>query len=380
MLFLASIVSHAQTSYGGLIEPGTDSGLSGGGESSFYGTSAGLHSAENKATFIGYEAGMNSNSPTGVNTFVGWKAGRETTGGSKNTFIGGSSGADNKGGKENTFIGVAAGGDNVDGHWNVFLGAAAGRSNAGGAAHRNTYIGYRAGYSNVAGALNVSLGNEAGFLNTGTGNVFLGNKAGYNEMGSNLLYISNDENTPLIYGDFDDDDLTINGSLLLTDPSGATFFDIHGTNNGQWNSQIRFFSDGTLRHIIADDLVNDRLVINPGSGGNAQNLVHVNGSMIIGNGNLDKTPAGYDLYVIDWADYVFEDNYELNSLKEVEQFVKENKHLPNVPSAKEVNENGIDMVEMDATLLRQIEELWLHVIDLKKENETLKNEVESLRK
>jgi len=66
----------------------------------------------------------------------------------------------------------------------------------------------------------------------------------------------------------------------------------------------------------------------------------------------------------DWADYVFEENYDLNSLEEVETFVTENKHLPNVPSAEEVNKNGVDMAEMDATLLRQIEELWLHTIKL----------------
>ena len=61
-----------------------------------------------------------------------------------------------------------------------------------------------------------------------------------------------------------------------------------------------------------------------------------------------------------------------------EEFVKENKHLPNVPSAQEVSENGIDLIEMDITLLRQVEELWLHVMELKKENETLKNQIKNL--
>jgi len=74
----------------------------------------------------------------------------------------------------------------------------------------------------------------------------------------------------------------------------------------------------------------------------------------------------------DWADYVFEEDYELNSIESVEEFVKENKHLPNVPSAKSVVVNGINVAEMDAKLLRQIEELWLHVIELKKENDVLK--------
>jgi len=82
----------------------------------------------------------------------------------------------------------------------------------------------------------------------------------------------------------------------------------------------------------------------------------------------------------DWADDVFESNYDLNSIEEVETFVKENNHLPNVPSKKEVNENGVSMVEMDATLLRQIEELWLHIIELKKENDALQVELKALKK
>jgi len=78
-----------------------------------------------------------------------------------------------------------------------------------------------------------------------------------------------------------------------------------------------------------------------------------------------------------WSDYVFEEDYDLNTIEEVEGFIKKNKHLPNVPSAKEVSKKGIDVAEMDATLLRQIEELWLHMIELKKENDALKTEVAS---
>lgn len=372
MMFSTSIATQAQlTTYGGLT-PGNDAGQNGATKSSFFGTGAGLNSTEDKATFIGYHAGTNSTSTTGVNTFIGIAAGRDNTNGYKNTFIGGYAGANNIGGLENTFVGASAGNQNVGGQRNVFVGTAAGRNNTVGTAHRNTYLGYQAGYFNQAG----------------TGNVFLGNEAGYNEMGSNRLYIDNSNTaTPLIYGDFAGDDVTINGSLDLTDPSGATSFDIHGTDNGVWNSEIRFFTDDTLRHVIANDLGRDRLVISPGSGENAENLVHINGSMLIGNGDLDNPLTGYKLYVKGgiltdkvkvavynseyWADYVFEEDYERNSTEEVEQFIKEHKHLPNVPSAKEVNENGVDMVEMDATLLRQIEELWLHVIELKKENERL---------
>jgi hypothetical protein len=73
-----------------------------------------------------------------------------------------------------------------------------------------------------------------------------------------------------------------------------------------------------------------------------------------------------------WADYVFEKGYNLQNLKEVEDYIKENKHLPNVPSAKEVVEDGVNLGEMDAILLRKIEELTLYIIDLEKKVEELK--------
>lgn len=77
-----------------------------------------------------------------------------------------------------------------------------------------------------------------------------------------------------------------------------------------------------------------------------------------------------------WPDYVFEKNYSLRSIESVANFIRKNKHLPNIPSAKEIKDNGIDLGEMDAKLLRQIEELWLHMIDVKKENKHLKVENE----
>ena len=80
------------------------------------------------------------------------------------------------------------------------------------------------------------------------------------------------------------------------------------------------------------------------------------------------------------ADYVFEDSYNLKSLKEVESYVKENKHLPGIPSAAEISQNGMSVSEMSNLLLEKVEELTLHLIQLEKENEALKAKVESLEK
>lgn len=79
------------------------------------------------------------------------------------------------------------------------------------------------------------------------------------------------------------------------------------------------------------------------------------------------------------ADYVFDESYNLRSLNEVESFVKENKHLPGVPSAAEMAENGMSMSQMTNLLLEKVEELTLHLIDMKKEINSLKEENAALK-
>lgn len=64
-----------------------------------------------------------------------------------------------------------------------------------------------------------------------------------------------------------------------------------------------------------------------------------------------------------WPDYVFDENYDIKSLSEVEQFIKTNKHLPGIPNQKDVKENGISLGEMNRKLLEKVEELTLHLIE-----------------
>jgi hypothetical protein len=70
-----------------------------------------------------------------------------------------------------------------------------------------------------------------------------------------------------------------------------------------------------------------------------------------------------------WPDYVFAKDYKLPSLQETEQHIKDKGHLPGIPSAEEVKANGIDLGEMNAKLLKKIEELTLHLIKLEKNND-----------
>ncbi|SJZ78551.1 hypothetical protein [Sediminibacterium ginsengisoli] len=73
-----------------------------------------------------------------------------------------------------------------------------------------------------------------------------------------------------------------------------------------------------------------------------------------------------------WSDYVFHKNYRLRPLQEVEQFIKDNGHLPDVPAEKEVINDGLNLGDNQAVLLRKIEELTLYIIEMKKEIEILK--------
>jgi hypothetical protein len=63
-----------------------------------------------------------------------------------------------------------------------------------------------------------------------------------------------------------------------------------------------------------------------------------------------------------WPDYVFEKQYKLTTLSELEQYILNNKHLPDVPTASEVNQNGLNLGEMNAVLLKKVEELTLYLI------------------
>ncbi len=118
------------------------------------------------------------------------------------------------------------------------------------------------------------------------------------------------------------------------------------------------------------------------------NTAPSNGLLVQGNVGIGtiSIPSGYKLAVDgkiiceevkvkdsgSWPDHVLEAGYDLMPLAEVEDYIAEHQHLPDVPSAKEVAADGLSLGETQALLLQKIEELTLYVIDLKKENEALK--------
>ena len=86
-------------------------------------------------------------------------------------------------------------------------------------------------------------------------------------------------------------------------------------------------------------------------------------------GNIHAQEVKVDLNGAVAPDYVFDVNYKLLTLQEVQEFINKNGHLPNIPSAKDMNEEGVKLKEMNLKLLEKIEELTLYVL---KQNERIK--------
>jgi hypothetical protein len=80
----------------------------------------------------------------------------------------------------------------------------------------------------------------------------------------------------------------------------------------------------------------------------------------------------------EWSDFVFDDEYELKSIEEVEQYIKENGHLPSIPDQETVEKDGVNLGEMNAKLLQKIEELTLYTIEQNKQIVELKKQTQTI--
>lgn len=79
-----------------------------------------------------------------------------------------------------------------------------------------------------------------------------------------------------------------------------------------------------------------------------------------------------------WADFVFKENYQLMKLSELEEFIEENGHLPEIPTEKEVKENGVSLGEMNSRLLQKIEEQTLYILQLQKQLVDVKQRLDKM--
>ncbi len=197
----------------------------------FAGASRFIHNFGTSNIFLGSQSGnlsmsggnntaignttLTSNTTGANDTAVGFQALANNTDGAQNTAIGANALRDNSTGGNNTAIGLNALSRNTSGGSNIALGSFALDNNTSG--EENMALGYNALYNNAVGNYNTAIGRDAGYNSIGHSNVFLGYQAGYNENGSNKLYIDNSNTaTPLIYGDFSTNELTINGTVKIT--------------------------------------------------------------------------------------------------------------------------------------------------------------------
>lgn len=84
--------------------------------------------------------------------------------------------------------------------------------------------------------------------------------------------------------------------------------------------------------------------------------------------------------VENWPDYVFGSDHQLPTIEEVDSYIQQNNHLPGIPAAASMEQNGLDVSEANKMLMEQVEEQMLYIIQLKKELETLKTEFNELKK
>ena len=160
------------------------------------------------------------------------------------------------------------------------------------------------------------------------------------------------------------------GAAMILTPTGGGGVILNPTNAG---------------NVILSPSGGGDIIMNTSSGGNIN--MNPNGQVAIGVGVA--AASGYKLTVsgkvlceelkvklrsTGWSDYVFAKDYKLPSLAEVEKFIQQHKHLPNIPTAAEVEKNGIEVGDMQKRMMEKIEELMLYVIQLQKEVAVLRKE------
>ena len=372
---------------------------------SFYGEGAGLLSSiGNHNSFFGRQSGGGNGRTDGIqstfatgsyNCFFGDYAGFNNNNANYNVMLGDSTGANNQG-SGNVMVGSRAGRTNQTGQQNTYLGFQSGYN---AVADSNTFVGYKSGYSATTGKGNTLFGSLAGQgISTGSHNTIMGNGAGpANGNGDSNVYMGyttgnhdgGSRNTFLGTGA---DALAQNLTNATAIGAGAVVSVSDAVVLGK-NAKVGIGTDAPtdrlhVRSERADEsgFRLENLTSNSPATMRTDKVLTVNerGDVVLAQPKMSK------LFVKNqaaWADRVFEPNYVLTPLNEVKQYVKANKHLPDVPSADDVVKNGYDAAKMDAHLLKKVEETMLYVIQLKdgmnllrQQNKQLKRALQRVKK
>lgn len=142
----------------------------------------------------------------------------------------------------------------------------------------------------------------------------------------------------------------------------------HGVRRLTGTNDVEIFTTFGNIFLSASSIASNQLVLR--ENGDVEMGTPGISSKLTVNGKVTATKVKVTQNV--WADFVFEPTYALPSLYELELYIKEHKHLPEIPSAKEVKEQGLDLGENQAKLLQKIEELTLYIIEQQKQLEAQK--------
>ncbi|KAF2080628.1 hypothetical protein [Flavobacterium sharifuzzamanii] len=181
----------------------------------------------------------------------------------------------------------------------------------------------------------------------------------------------------------------VSSNLYFSDNDNLKIANTHGTMSGgaillPGNSQpnqgkILFYTTNPAS-VVKDQLFSGFIAMEiTGSGNVGIGQTNPNNKLDV-NGTIHSKEVKVDMTGWTWPDFVFKKEYDLPTLEQVEKHIVEKGHLENIPSEEEVLKNGINLGEMNAKLLQKIEELTLYMIEMKKENQVLKNAVEKQNK